>query len=334
MNTLQANQQLDAGEELVSNNGWFRFLMGNDGSFGIGRVQTRQSLWSRGAGDRPGSSIAMQADGNFVAYAPDGTPYWATNTDGNPGASVVLQDDGNLVVYDTANRPIWASNTDQDLNSPTIRYLDRGYSYNETSESWKQLCTIFPCFYALQWPGYASDIVEDVIDGQAVVIQLWKGLCPKFLGSRFFPGGVGAEVGIYRRIPGRVRPSSLPFPLNTTAISAKVLGALATLTDNELWWPFPELGAEIEYTLTNPNTNQVFFSAGPETSYWLAKWMNEDSYDEYKRDQGRGNTPVKYEDYILNYTINGINYPLWSSGRATGRPVPKIMPWVSLLLAR
>src|SRR5439155_14432031 len=103
MNTLQANQQLNADEELVSNNGWFRFLMGYDGSFGIGRTQTRQSLWFRGAGAQPGSYITMQGDGNFVAYAPNGTAYWATNTDGHPGASVVLQDDGNLVVYDTAN---------------------------------------------------------------------------------------------------------------------------------------------------------------------------------------------------------------------------------------
>jgi hypothetical protein len=337
MNRLQANQQLNADDELMSNNGWFGFHMYNDGSFGLYRTQTRTSLWSapRNASGQPGSFIVMQGDGNFVAYAPDGTPYWATNTDGNPGASVVLQDDGNLVVYDAADRPLWASNTVQDLRSPTIRYWDRmGYSYNETSESWKELCSAFPCFFALQWPGYASDIVEDIINEQPVVIQLWKGFCPKFFGLQFFPGGVGAEVGVYRRIPGRARPASLPFPLNMSPLNTKVLGALATLADNELWWPFPELGAEIEYTLTNPNTNQPFFSAGPEKSYSMAKWMDPDSYDKYREDQGR-NTPTQLENYILDYKINGNNYPRWSTGRAMARKAVSTtvsQPWLELLL--
>src|SRR5438046_3471101 len=65
---------------------------------------------------------------------------------------------------------------------PAIRYTDaHGYHYDETSVWWKELCTAFPCFAQLQWPDYASTVVEDIIDGQAVVIQLWKGWCPKFL---------------------------------------------------------------------------------------------------------------------------------------------------------
>src|SRR2546428_6835336 len=112
MNRLQANQQLNANEELVSNNGWFRFNMTSDGSFGLYRTQTRITMWAPpNAEGHPGSFIVMRGDGNFVASAPDGTVYWETQTAGFPGASVVLRDDGNLVVYDAANNPRWTSNT-------------------------------------------------------------------------------------------------------------------------------------------------------------------------------------------------------------------------------
>jgi hypothetical protein len=330
MDRLQANQNLGFNDELFSNNGWFRLVMQTDGNLVLYRTQVGWPLWASNTAGQPVSQAVMGADGNFVAATPVGTPRWASGTSGYPGAWVVMQDDGNLVVYDAANVPRWASHTVQDLVSPTIRYSDpAGYGYNETSESWKALCNSLPCFAALQWPGYATAVIDDVIDGHAVVIQLWKGWCPKFLGFagvQAFPGGVGAEVGIYRRIPGRVRPTSLPFvppPLATV-----ILTALASLADNELWWPFPELGAELEFTLINPVTNQPFFSARPETSYWLAKWMNDDSYEKYRRDRTTirwlrlpwlpgwfphisSQTPSSPVDYQLDYTINGKSYSRW-----------------------
>jgi hypothetical protein len=247
----------------------------------------------------------MQADGNFVAVSAQNTPYWATGTAGHAGAMIVMQDDGNLVVYDAANKALWATNTVQDLLSPTIRYTESsGYAFDETSESWKQLCQAFPCFLALRWPGYASGIVEDVINGQKVVIQWWKGWCPKFVGA--FPGGFGAEVGVYRRIPGKARPASLPFLPNP--LQSIVLNALSNLTDNDLWWPFPELGADIEYTLTNPVTGQRFFAAGPETTYWMAKWMEQSSYFNYAGFPWDSKAPTDPEDYILEFRINGKTY--------------------------
>src|SRR5437773_11654840 len=136
---------------------------------------------------------------------------------------------------------------------------------NETSEWWKVFCQNFPCFWALQWPGYSTDVIEATIDGQAVVIQLWKGYCPKFLGisgKSPFPGGTGAEVGIYRRIPGKARFGALSSLL-TGGLFAKMLDALKNFADNELWWPFPELGARIEFTLINPVTGRPFLHAGP-----------------------------------------------------------------------
>jgi hypothetical protein len=316
MDRLHENESILIGQELVSNNGWFRLRMMSTGGLELYRVQLGQLLWKSLAIARVGSLAAMQPDGSFVLRGRRTAPYWSTPTAGNPGAFVVLQNDGNLVVYDRNNRPLWASGSNPDLIAPTIRYTgEGGYTYNETSESWKQLCTAFPCFWALQWPGYATDVIEDAINGQAVVIQLWKGLCPKFLGFagvQNFPGGVGAEVGVYRRMPGRVRPSSLPLPDNP--FTRQIKNALQTLADNELWWAFPELGATTECTFINPVTGQPMFSAGPQTGYWLTKWMDENRYEQYKRDTG---TSPSYTDYILEYRINGKTYPRWPADKST-----------------
>jgi len=178
----------------------------------------------------------------------------------------------------------------QALSSPTVESTDaRGYQYVETSDPWKQMCTAFPCFAALQWPDYASYSFKDTIDGHPVVIQLWKGYCEKFLGLQKFPGGVGAEVGIYRHEPGRGRPTSLPFL--PPSLAAQIIKPAARLTDNDLWWAYPELNPEISFKLINPKTNQVFFETGKERTYWLNRWMNEGSYLKYKQDQGAGRTP-------------------------------------------
>jgi hypothetical protein len=318
MDRLQQNQQLNINDQLISNNGRVNLIMQGDGNLVLYRTHFIRALWASNTWQNPVNHVVMQDDGNLVAYSAAGAPYWATGTDGHSGAWVVLQDDGNLVVYDSANNPLWASNTVQNFLMPTIGYDDaNGYTYVETSELWKDICSQLPCFIALQWPGYLTKIVEDRINGQDVVIQLWIGWCQKFLGLQDFPGGIGAEVGVYRRIPGKVRPTSLPFL--PKQIETDILNGISTLSDNELWWPFPELNAQIEFTLTNPITNQVLFNAGPETSYWLAKWMNEPSYLKYQFDRGLGNTPNFFSatDYLLDYKINGKRYPQWSVGKTS-----------------
>ena len=43
----------------------------------------------------------------------------------------------------------------------TIAYQEpTGYKYVETSDDLKVAASGLPCFLALQWPGYSSDIVE------------------------------------------------------------------------------------------------------------------------------------------------------------------------------
>jgi hypothetical protein len=155
-----------------------------------------------------------------------------------------------------------------------------------------------------------TQVVEDTIDGQAVVIQLWKGTCQKFLGLADFPGGIGAEVGVYHRVPGRARPTLSSLSFLPSPFAAFIVTTIATLTDDQLWWAFPELNTQIDFALTNPVTNQLFFNAGSETTYWLNKWMDDDSYETYQNNQG-GQTPASPTDYLLGYRINGSPFPSW-----------------------
>jgi hypothetical protein len=103
-------------------------------------------------------------------------------------------------------------------------------------------------------------------------------------------------------MPGSLRLRSLPLVPKFAAdyIRAK----LGEFTDREFWWPFPELGAQLEFTLVNPLTGEPVFSAGPETSYWLARWMSLGSYARYAlRNPGR--VPLLVDNYTLEYSING-----------------------------
>lgn len=330
MDRLLANEMLFPDQELVSANGWFRARLAADGSFGIYRVQTKTTIWSPMTPRQQNARLDMQADGNLVAYTSSGSPYWSSGTDRHPGACVVLSNDGDMGVFTTQNKRVWHSDSAQDLASPTIRYRGQNDTmFNETSESWKAMCSVLPCSLALQWPGYSTAIVEDVIDGNSVVIQLWKGWCPKFLGPvvQVFPGGVGGEVGIYRRIPGKVRPASLPFL--PSSLEALILDSLASAADEDLWWPFPELATRVEFTLHNPVSGEVFFNAGPQSSFWLAKWMDDASYKAYAEGLGAPPTilspwyidgaavPASPDGFVLDFKINGKSYPSWSEAPGT-----------------
>jgi hypothetical protein len=335
MDRLAVGEELHSGQELISSRGWFAVAMAADGNLVVYRRQTRHTVWLSGEEHHTGGYAVMQGDGNFVAQAPDGTPYWSTDTSGNDGAWLIIHDDGNLVVYNKpGNQPLWTSQSQLNLDTPTIEYRQGGFTYDETSEKWKDFCSAFPCFIQLQWPGYATAIVEDVIDGQEVVIQLWTGLCQQgvSLPGAATPGGIGSEVGVYRRMPGRIRPptpASLPFGLKLPAgpnFLTQLADALTNYSDEELWWPFPELGAMLEFTFINPVTGEKIFRAGPQQGYWLTKWMEPASYDTYRA----AHPTPRYEDYILEYRINGKSYRWWP---ADSRDPLNILPAISLLLS-
>jgi len=126
----------------------------------------------------------------------------------------------------------------------------------------------------------------------------------------YFPGGIGGEVGVYHRMPGRSRPTLQSLSFLPQGFAAFIVTTIANLSDDQLWWAFPELNTKIEFTLTNPVSNQVFISAGPETTYWLNKWMYENSYEKYGNDHG-GRIPGSTTDYLLDYSVNGMNFPRW-----------------------
>lgn len=206
------------------------------------------------------------------------------------------------------------------MESAVLAYEENGYKFVETSQAWKDLCTVLPCFKQVEWPDYSTEIVEDTIDGKPVVIQLWKGWCQQFLGREDFPGGIGGEVGIYERVTDRGFPTERPdfFPETMW----KFLREASKHADGHFWWPVAELN-EIEFDFINPITNTVMFHAGPEKTYWMNKWMDTDSYDEYRHTQGKrwswlpewfpknSQTPVFAANYVLEYKINGKTYPRW-----------------------
>ncbi|KAG9261627.1 mannose-specific lectin-like [Astyanax mexicanus] len=76
-NTLSTNQELRAGDFLLSNNRQFK--------------------------------ATFQDDGNFVVYG--WKPLWASNTAGKSGKFLIMQEDGNLVIYNNDAGPVWASDS-------------------------------------------------------------------------------------------------------------------------------------------------------------------------------------------------------------------------------
>ena len=102
---LNTNEQLGAGERLVSADGRYALVMQTDGN--LVTYGPSGATWSSNTGGSGGNRVVMQDDGNLVIYA-GGTPVFATNTRGSRGA-LVMQNDSNLVEYTTSG-PAWASN--------------------------------------------------------------------------------------------------------------------------------------------------------------------------------------------------------------------------------
>lgn len=205
-------------------------------------------------------------------------------------------------------------------HNPVKSYTDsNGYKYVETSDWVKKAVSGLPCFAALQWPDYPTKVIDDTINGKPCVIQLWKGWCPQLADE--LPGGIGAEVGIYERVPGRTLPKSKPDGV-PRAIWDLLVMTIKTKLVTDLWWPVSDQN-EVQFNFINPVTNKVVFPAGPEKTYWVNKWMTPDSYEQYKKTQGKkrwwlpagfpGNskTPVFAAYYTMDYKINGKSYPRW-----------------------
>jgi len=203
--------------------------------------------------------------------------------------------------------------------SPTNEFFDeKGYRYIETSFEWREACRPLPCFAALWWPDYGTTVIDDTIDGTPVIIQLWKGWCQQFLHMKNMPGGIGGEVGVYGRMPGRMIADLIPDLPDDYVVPIRE--KIAGLGDRELWWPVPGLVTNIELEFVNPYTDEVVFRSGPQETYWLTRWMDLPSYRKYVDDQPGTwpfdkKVPTLAWDYTLRYKINGRTFPDWVGHR-------------------
>jgi hypothetical protein len=104
---LLPGERFTAHQNRFSPSGRYALTVLGDGLVSV-VAQGRRVLWSS-SGGAIGASLDMQADGNLVLHATDGSALWHSGTWGNPGAAAVLQDDGNLVVYRPDGAPLWWS---------------------------------------------------------------------------------------------------------------------------------------------------------------------------------------------------------------------------------
>jgi hypothetical protein len=109
---LNTGQVIHPNQYLVSQNVLSTLILQTDGD--LAEYSLGKRVWDSGTTGQAVASGAMQSDGNFVLYAPDGkTAVWSTKTNGTLGNySLDLQNDGNLALYATGNpNPLWTPST-------------------------------------------------------------------------------------------------------------------------------------------------------------------------------------------------------------------------------
>jgi hypothetical protein len=212
--------------------------------------------------------------------------------------------------------------------SPAIVMEDDSYTYDVTSPWWNGICSQLPCSMNLAWPGYATQSLAVTLMGQPAVIQTWKGWCqspPDIPGVVAFPGGVGAEVGIYRIDPGRQIPDQPPgVPSGLPSVVVQFLeqrladAAGAALGPDSIWWPAPDLvdpAQGVSLRLFEPKFGDELLAYST-TAYWTCKWMHAVpsfalwSANWHKEHWSWTNWQSldDSDDFTLDFTVNGQRY--------------------------
>ncbi|MDX1501521.1 MAG: hypothetical protein R3325_04095 [Thermoanaerobaculia bacterium] len=166
------------------------------------------------------------------------------------------------------------------------RYESGGYWYNRVTENWKTLCQVLPCSPQLHWPGYRTEPRKFVHKNTKYVVQLWKGHCQKYFNDQTFPGGYGAEVGIYAWGAG-TKEGALGKPRG-------------------LWLPAVPAPFKIKFRMYYKESGfrkgNEEYSFGPHTedtkTYWQTQWMEADSYEKFLKDVKPRKVP-----YVMNMTL-------------------------------
>jgi phosphatidylserine/phosphatidylglycerophosphate/cardiolipin synthase-like enzyme len=224
---------------------------------------------------------------------------------------------------------------EQVFRLPSIVYYD-GFHFTDQSEWWKQVCIGFPCFLGLGWPGYPTTFIDTdkrtggplLIDGQKVVVQLWKGWCERLGEVEGMPGGVGVEVGVYHRIPNQFAKfvnqvggknilqqkltdalkGVIPNPDLPKKIQVLLDKVFNIADENLLWWPFPELNATVDFDFSfgNQSPDTLIFKAKAQKTYWRCKWMDAREWDKYAA-ANQAPTRLNSPSCNLRFKITGQN---------------------------
>jgi hypothetical protein len=235
---------------------------------------------------------------------------------------------------------------------PVLRDTRHGHAFVETSDEWNRACQPLPCFASIYWPGYATKVIKQKIGGVDAVVQLWKGLCPTFLMlDGEFPGGFGAEVGIYRLAPeGAEDPANHPQAVAAPArsalprpsmepparIASELPGVAAHVvervsrdidrtiagfrhpierpaTAGEVWYPAPELRTKLWFRLVNPKTSpaEEFFQTPPDFRDRTGYWCNRWMEKASYDDYQSTHETPGPTGYVLEYTIDGESQKPW-----------------------
>jgi hypothetical protein len=108
---LRSGETLLPGQYLQSPDRSHQMIMQADGNFVL--YAPSKPLWSSGTDGRGPGRVVMQTDGNLILY-PDGQEQaaWSSGTHGHQGARLVVQGDAKAVVYDAGGQPRWTSAPD------------------------------------------------------------------------------------------------------------------------------------------------------------------------------------------------------------------------------
>jgi len=200
-------------------------------------------------------------------------------------------------------------------SSDDVTYLPAGTKdYVEVSEIWTGFCSDLACGPWVRFPGYseAHRYNANIPGVGPAIIQLWKGYCPRYnitekaLGTntqalvnigKNFPGGLGAEVGVYVPRKG--------LDMMGAALATTPLG-------KGEWVPLVNKNIGISFQLVDKKTGKVVVDAPEKQTWWRTKWKN---VGDPGKPFGGLTDPLEYE---LRYKINGVAQPAWGYSGAEG----------------
>ena len=161
------------------------------------------------------------------------------------------------------------------------------YEYIEVAPEWKKVCSVLPLNARVtSWPGYRTQVYRDVMIAGCgpLIIQPWKGWCQRFGGAKAdsFPGGIGAEVGVYELIDPR---------------------------HQDVWIPYTKKLFPLRFRLIHPFTKEIFFTSKTETSYWVTRWMAREGYKHYK--DVHSLHPLEPDHFVQEFWVGDMHF-VWN----------------------